>query len=473
MTTLGRGGVSRWKLLVLLLALAVAWPAVAGAQDVEPTGEDPATVEDAPEATVTTDVPGGADTTDAGDAPAFTVFGSLNVLSEGTRQPVEGVTITVFDEGGGLVEEVTSDENGRWSVAVTEPTTYVVELDVDSLPDGVRVASNGVEERTVSLANGRERIGALFPLEAGDADGVPASTGGRSETERFLQLLVEGIRFGLLLGLMAIGLSLIFGTTGLTNFAHAEMVTFGAIAAYFFNVTVGLHVIPAFVLAAISGALGGALLDSAIFRPLRRRGTSLIAQLVVTIGLSILLRYTFLYIFRGDRRSYEQYAVQGGIELGPINATPKDLWTIAICILLLGGVGLLLQRTRTGRAMRAVADNRDLASSSGIDVERVILQVWVLGGSLAALSGALFGLSESIYWEMGFRVLLLIFAGVTLGGLGTAFGAAVGSLIIGIFVMVSTMVIPAELKNVGALAVLILVLVVRPQGILGRSERIG
>jgi branched-subunit amino acid ABC-type transport system permease component len=475
MTTLGRAGTSPWKLLALLLGLAVWWPAVAGAQEGEPTGEDPAPVEGAPESTVTTDVPGGADTTDAGDAPTFTVFGSLNVLSEGTRQPVEGVTITVFDQAGGLVEEVESDENGRWSVEVDEPTTYLVELDVDTLPDGVRVAPNGVEERTVSLAGGRDRIGALCPLEAGDAeaDAAPASSGGRSETERFLQLLVEGIRFGLLLGLMAIGLSLIFGTTGLTNFAHAEMVTFGAIAAYFFNVSVGLHVIPAFVLAAIAGALGGALLDSAIFRPLRRRGTSLIAQLVVTIGLSILLRYFFLYIFRGDRRSYEQYAVQGGIELGPVNATPKDLWTIAICILLLGGVGLLLQRTRTGRAMRAVADNRDLASSSGINVERVILQVWVLGGGLAALSGALFGLSESIYWEMGFRILLLIFAGVTLGGLGTAFGAAVGSLIIGIFVMVSTMVIPAELKNVGALAVLILVLVVRPQGILGRSERIG
>lgn len=473
MTRLGQSGVSRWKLLIVLMVAAVVWPAAAGAQDDPASGDDPPEVDANSGATVATDVPGGVETTDVGDAPTFTVFGSLNVQADGTRTPVEGVTITVFAEDGELIEEVTTDEAGTWSVEVAEPTAYVVQLDVDTLPEGVRIPANGVEERTVTLANGRERVGALFPLEEGEPGGEASTEGGRSETERFLQLLVEGIRFGLLLGLMAIGLSLIFGTTGLTNFAHAEMVTFGALAAYFFNVTMGLHVIPAFVLAAVAGGLGGALLDSGIFRPLRRRGTSLIAQLVVTIGLSIALRYFFLYIFRGDRRSYEQYAVQTGVELGPVNATPKDLWTIAICILLLGGVGLLLQRTRTGRAMRAVSDNRDLASSSGINVERVILQVWVLGGGLAALSGALFGLSESVYWEMGFRILLLIFAGVTLGGLGTAFGAAVGSLIIGIFVMVSTMVIPAELKNVGALGVLILVLVVRPQGILGRSERIG
>lgn len=454
-----RSGVT--AVLTLLLAVAVAltlWPSAASAQD-DPSGEDGPTTTQAPELT--------------GEEAPFAIFGSLNVVQAGERVPVADAELTVQREDGEIVAEVTSGEDGTWEIGVEEATTYVVILDLDSLPDGVELAPNGLEERPVVLSNGRVRVGALFPLRAAEGEGAAAADGGRGGTERFLQLLVEGIRFGLLLGLMAIGLSLIFGTTGLTNFAHAEMVTFGALAAYFINVTIGLHVIPAFILAALAGAVAGALLDAGIFRPLRRRGTSLIAQLVVTIGLSILFRYTFLYIFRGDRRSYKQYAVQGGIEIGPVNATPKDLWTILICIVLLVAVGMLLQGTRTGRAMRAVADNRDLASSSGINVERVILQVWILGGALAALSGALFGLSESVYWEMGFRILLLIFAGVTLGGLGTAFGAAVGSLIIGIFVMVSTIVIPAELKNVGALVVLILVLVVRPQGILGRSERIG
>ena len=123
--------------------------------------------------------------------------------------------------------------------------------------------------------------------------------------------------------------------------------------------------------------------------------------------------------------------------------------------------------------MRAVSDNRDLAESSGIDVEKVIRTVWVAGGALAGLGGVLFGLTETIGWEMGFRLLLLMFAGVTLGGLGTAYGALFGSLIVGVFIQTSTLVIPTDMKNVGALLVLALILLVRPQGLLGRAERIG
>jgi branched-chain amino acid transport system permease protein len=123
--------------------------------------------------------------------------------------------------------------------------------------------------------------------------------------------------------------------------------------------------------------------------------------------------------------------------------------------------------------MRAVADNRDLSESSGIDVQRVIRVVWTMGGSLAALGGVFIGLSEQVAWNTGFRILLLMFAGVVLGGIGTAFGALVGSVIVGIGIQVSTIWFPTELKNVGALVLLILALVVRPQGILGRKERVG
>jgi len=123
--------------------------------------------------------------------------------------------------------------------------------------------------------------------------------------------------------------------------------------------------------------------------------------------------------------------------------------------------------------MRAVADNRDLAESSGIDVERVTRWVWVAGSALAGLGGVLFGVTESFGWDSGFRVLLLMFAGVTLGGLGTAYGALIGSLVIGVFIQVSTLVIPTDMKNVGALIALVVILLVRPQGLLGRPERIG
>jgi branched-chain amino acid transport system permease protein len=120
-----------------------------------------------------------------------------------------------------------------------------------------------------------------------------------------------------------------------------------------------------------------------------------------------------------------------------------------------------------------VSDNRDLASSSGINVDRVVLFVWMTGGALATLGGVLFGLSDQVQWQMGFQLLLLMFAGITLGGLGTAYGALLGSVIVGIFVQMSTLVVSPELKNVGGLLLLIVILVVRPSGILGSRQRIG
>jgi branched-chain amino acid transport system permease protein len=153
--------------------------------------------------------------------------------------------------------------------------------------------------------------------------------------------------------------------------------------------------------------------------------------------------------------------------------TPVDLATIVICLVVLVLVALMLQRTRIGKAMRAVADNRDLAASSGINVNQVILVVWMMGGALAALGGVLLGLTDEVQWDMGFRLLLLMFAGVTLGGLGTAYGALVGSLVVGIFVQMSTLIIPNDVKYVGGLLLLIIILIIRPQGILGARVRVG
>ena len=136
-------------------------------------------------------------------------------------------------------------------------------------------------------------------------------------------------------------------------------------------------------------------------------------------------------------------------------------------------VSIALLRTRIGKATRAVADNPALAAASGINVDAVIRVVWVVGGALAALSGILLAMGQGMNYQLGLQILLLVFAAVTLGGLGTAFGALIGSIVVGIFIEVSTLVLPTELKNVGALLVLILVLLVRPQGILGRRERIG
>jgi neutral amino acid transport system permease protein len=134
---------------------------------------------------------------------------------------------------------------------------------------------------------------------------------------------------------------------------------------------------------------------------------------------------------------------------------------------------LFLQLTLAGKAMRAVADDRELAEASGINVERVISWVWITGAGLAATGGVFNALDETVQYQMGFQLLLLMFAAVTLGGLGTAFGALAGGLVIGMFIQLSTLVIDSVFKTSAALVVLILVLLLRPQGILGQSERVG
>ena len=227
------------------------------------------------------------------------------------------------------------------------------------------------------------------------------------------------------------------------------------------------------ILAILIGAATGALVDRYLWARLRTRGMSLVAMMIVSIGLSLAARSAMQLVFGGIYRPYGQYNVQKGIDIGPITTSPKDVWVIVIIILVIIGVASFLQYSRTGKATRAVSDNPDLAASSGIDVDHVILVVWALGGGLAALGGVLFGIQQQVQFEMGFRLLLLMFAGVTLGGLGTAYGALAGSLVVGLFVELSTLFIPTELKNVGALAILIVVLLFRPQGILGQAERIG
>jgi branched-chain amino acid transport system permease protein len=402
------------------------------------------------------------------DDPTETVRGTL-IDRKGTRdrqddEPVVDAEVTVAVEGGEEVGRDTSDDDGRWEVEVPGPGRYTATLDTDSLPDDV------------ALAEGRDQ--AAFGVTPNQSRTVIFDLGARqrevnSTLDRFLQLSVEGIKFGLVIAITAIGLSLIFGTTGLTNFAHGELVTFGAVVAWYVNVRAGIQLIPATIIAMAIGLAAGGLLERGLWRPLRRNGMGLVAMMVVSIGLGLLVRNVLLYFFGGSSRPYADYFGQRAWEWGPVTIAPRDLVAIVISVVVLIAVALALQRTRFGKATRAVADNRELAASSGIDVDRVVLLVWAVGTALAVLGGVLYGLSEQVNTRFGFELLLLMFAGITLGGLGTAYGALLGSFIVGWFVNVSTLWVAPDLKNIGALLVLILILLVRPQGILGTAERVG
>ncbi|MGO4691406.1 branched-chain amino acid ABC transporter permease [Glaciibacter sp. 2TAF33] len=383
-----------------------------------------------------------------------------NVQFDG--KPLEGVLITV--KGGGISEEVKTGADGKWKAGVPEKAKYTVTLDEDTLPKGVIVAKGG---NVITAEFGLTKVKSVnFFLGEGERTTV-------SFFDQFLNRFVNGLNFGLLLALAAIGLSLIYGTTGLSNFAHAEMITFGALMTLTFAVTFGLPVWLAIIIAIVlSGALGWSL-DAVIWKPLRRKRVGVIPLMIVSIGLSLSLRYLFQFFYGGQT---EQLPGSGlaDLHLGPVRLSPIDLASMGISVVVLLAVAYFLLRTRIGKATRAVSDNPSLASASGIDVDRVIRIVWVLGAALAGLSGVLWAyFRPGVSWDMGFQILLLVFAAVVLGGLGTAFGALLGSIIVGLFVELSTLVLPSDLKYVGALIVLIVVLLFRPQGILGRKERIG
>lgn len=386
--------------------------------------------------------------------------------------PVPGAVIRVETVGGQQVAEVESDENGEFEIALPGPGRYRAVLETDTLPEGVALRDPERNTLEPSIGPGASRP-LLFQLV--DAENAQETdTGSGFPTRRFAQGAVNGLNLGLLIGITSIGLSLVFGTTRLINFAHGDMVTFGMVAAFLLHRQwLELPLVYAGVLAVVVGGALGAGLERGLWDPLRRRQFGIIQLLVVSIGLSFVLRYIILLVYGSRRQGYADFARSSMVELGPVITTQRDLVIMAISIVVLAAVGLMLTRTRLGTAMRAVADNRDLAESSGIDVRFVILVVWVLGGALAALGGVLYGTTVEVSWLSGFRLLLLMFAGVILGGIGTAFGALVGSLVVGLGVEISAVWLGGQLKYVWALLVMILVLLVRPQGILGIRERVG
>ncbi len=390
-------------------------------------------------------------------------------------KPLSGVEIDVT--GNGYSAKVKTDDKGQWSVGVPEKKKYSITLVESTLPKGVIVSQEGTDRITISDK------GATIEAEFGltDSKSVNFFLGqGVRETvsffDQFVGRAINGLNFGLMLALASIGLSLVFGTTGISNFAHAEMVTFGALMAFTFSVTLGWSIWIAFPLAVVlTGALGW-LQDVVVWKPLRVKGLSIVQLMIVSIGFSLALRYIFQYFYGGGTFQLPDSGT-GSRKiplLGPIALSTTDMISMSLSVVMLILVAFWLQRTKIGKATRAIADNSALAAASGIDVDRVVRIVWIFGSALAGLSGILWAyFRPGIKWDMGWQILLLIFAAVVLGGLGTAYGALVGSIIVGLLVELSTLWIPSDVKYVGPFVVLIIVLMVRPQGLLGRRERIG
>lgn len=282
---------------------------------------------------------------------------------------------------------------------------------------------------------------------------------------------LNGLSLGAIYALGAVGLTLVYGILRLVNFAHGDFLTFGAYMAYLVNVTWGAPLVVAIFWAMLMTALLGIVLERVLWAPMRAKHAGLLQFLLMAIGLAFLLRAVFQWFWGTEIRILDVNTTSS-VEILGLRIGQTELIVVIVGIAVLVAVGLGLRMTLLGKRMRALSDDLELAETSGIDTRRVILWTWVFSGALAGLAGVMAASVTSLYPEMGFELLLPIFAAVVLGGIGDAFGALAAGLVIGVMTEWSTLVIDARWKTAVGFLVLLIVLIVRPQGIFGRAKAI-
>jgi len=279
-----------------------------------------------------------------------------------------------------------------------------------------------------------------------------------------VQLTVYGIVLGSVISLGAIGLSLLYGILRFAHFAHGDVMTVGAYLALAGVAGLGLPIWAAFGLAVVGGVALAILIDQTLYRRLRR--TAPVILLISSVGVALILRSLVQFIWGPDTQVYTQ-ELQMPIRLLDIKLKSTQVQIVAATVVLVIVLHLFLTRTRMGKAMRAMADNPDLARVVGIDTERVVVWTWAIGTALAVAAGIFLGMDTRLQPTMGWHMLLPVFAATILGGIGRPYGAIVGGMVVGIASELSTMAFPAVYKPAVAFALMLAMLLVRPTGLFG------
>jgi len=286
--------------------------------------------------------------------------------------------------------------------------------------------------------------------------------------EILAQLLINGLIAGGTYALAAIGYSMVYGALKFINFAHGSVAMVGA---YFvFGLAIGrLHMplVPAVVLSMLLTALMGVIIERVAYRPLR--GAPKLAPLTTAIAVSFVLDALVMIVAGADIKTFS-LPTQRGYEIGSIFITPVQIIIIVVSVIAMACVYVLMNRTKLGKAIRAVADDANLAEVTGMDSDLVISAVFAVGSALAALAGALIGLDTNLQPTMGFNITVKAFAAVVLGGLGSVPGAIVGGFLIGVAENLGVWFIPPVWKDTIAYGILILMLFLKPSGIFGKKE---
>jgi neutral amino acid transport system permease protein len=278
------------------------------------------------------------------------------------------------------------------------------------------------------------------------------------------QLLVNGIAVGSIIALAAVGLTLTYGILRLANFAHGDFMTLGAYITWVANTAGGINIWISMGLGAAATVVGMLLSEFLLWKPLRDRRATSTTLIITSIGLALFIRSGILLIWGGSNQIYDLPVVQA-LDVGGLKVEYNKLIVVGLAIVAMIALHFVLQNSKIGKAMRAVADNIDLARVAGINVERVVLWTWVITGVLTALGGGMYGLITAVRPNMGWFLILPLFASVILGGIGNPYGAIAGALVIGIVQEVSVPLLGSQYKLAVALAIMVAILLIRPQGL--------
>jgi neutral amino acid transport system permease protein len=280
---------------------------------------------------------------------------------------------------------------------------------------------------------------------------------------------LNGLSLGAIYALGAIGLTLVYGILKLVNFAHGDFLTFGAYMAYLVNVTWGMPLVLGIFFAMATTALLGLFFERVMWRPMRSRGAGLLQLLLMSIGLAFVIRAVIQWFWSTNTRILH-VNVTSTVEFLGLRLGRTQLIVIIVGFAVLIAVGLMLRYSLLGKRMRAIADDLELAETSGIDTTRVVTYTWLFAGALAGLAGVLAAAVTELQPELGFELLLPIFAAVIVGGIGDPFGALAGGVTLGVVSEWSTLFIDSRWKTSIAFVILVIVLVIRPSGIFGKAK---
>jgi neutral amino acid transport system permease protein len=283
------------------------------------------------------------------------------------------------------------------------------------------------------------------------------------------QLIVNGIAVGSIIALGAVGLTLTLGILRLSNFAHGDLMTLGAYVTWMVNyskIPVLSNIWVSMLVGVVVTVAVALLSEVLIWKPMRDRRATETTLIIISIGLALTIRNIILFIWASEVKRYD-LPVLLPLTIGGVNFKFYNLLILILAAGAIAGLHFLLQNTKIGKAMRAVADDIDLARVTGINVERVVLWTWIIAAAMTALGGQMYGLAYNVQPNMGWFLLLPIFAAVTLGGIGNPYGAIAGAFIIGIAqeLAVAVPFIGAQYKLAVALGIMILALLIRPQGL--------